>query len=133
MKTSQPRQTIQKTIVWDTIQTLHNHPSADDVYEKIHKKYEQISRATVCRILNDLAKEGKMLRLHMPYSADRYDYRVEKHWHIQCHECGKVIDVPAKVNDAIDYLDNNHGFKITGFLVVYEGICKDCQKKSSEQ
>jgi Fe2+ or Zn2+ uptake regulation protein len=131
MENKNQRQTVQKTIVWETIQSMHTHPSAEEVYAEIHKKYEQVSRATVFRILNDLAKEKKILHLHMPYSADRYDYRLDKHWHIQCLECGKTADVPAgDVEDKDWAVENNiEGYKLTGFLVVYEGICPQCQQK----
>jgi Fe2+ or Zn2+ uptake regulation protein len=125
------RQTVQKTIVWKTIQSMNQHPCAEDVFLEVHKQYEQISRATVFRILNDLAIEGKIRRLHTPYGADCYDYKMEDHWHIQCSECGDLIDIASEKTNLSDYPSKMNGFEIKSFTIIYEGLCPECQKKEN--
>ena len=67
------RNTIQKQIVFDVLTKMHNHPSAGMVYEAVNAEYPNISRATVFRILAEAADEGKILRLKLNDSTDRYD------------------------------------------------------------
>ena len=43
----QKRNTVQKGIVFDVFREMHNHPSAGMVYEAVHEKYPEISKATV--------------------------------------------------------------------------------------
>ena len=46
----QKRNTVQKGIVFDVFKEMHNHPSAGMVYEAVHAKYPEISKATVYRV-----------------------------------------------------------------------------------
>jgi Fe2+ or Zn2+ uptake regulation protein len=123
------RNTLQKKILWDTIQSMRNHPSAQEVYEEISKKNLCISRASVFRILNDLSLEGKIIRLRLPYGSDCYDYKTENHWHIQCKSCGQVCDTVEGQDNFTQKPKELNGFEITGFTITYEGICPRCQKK----
>ena len=132
MEKTAKRQTIQKKLVWDTIQSMHEHPSAEAVYTEIHKKYESIGRATVFRILSDLAIDGKIVRVRAPYGADCYDYKTQHHWHIQCVKCGALMDVPAQEIGMSLPANSKNGFKVNGYTLVYEGICPNCQAKSEE-
>ena len=50
------RNTIQKGIVFDIFHEMNNHPSAGMVYEAVHEKYPEISKATVYRLLADAAE-----------------------------------------------------------------------------
>ena len=89
------RNTLQKQIVFDIFSQMHNHPSAGMVYEKVNEKYPGISKATVYRLLSEAADEGKILRLKLSDSSDRYDITTKKHYHIVCRGCGAVADVVA--------------------------------------
>ena len=42
------RNTIQRALVLEAVQSLHDHPTSADVYEVVRKKHPNISRATVC-------------------------------------------------------------------------------------
>jgi Fe2+ or Zn2+ uptake regulation protein len=121
------RKTIQKTAVWDTIQSLNTHPSAESVFQEIQNRNRKISRATVFRLLNGFSDEGQLLRLRMPYGPDCYDHRIEKHSHIQCTKCGAVADVFADGLTNLDKPANLCGYKLTGMSIVYEGLCPQCQ------
>jgi Fe2+ or Zn2+ uptake regulation protein len=132
MEKTARRQTIQKKLVWETIQSMHDHPRAEDVYLELHKKYENIGRATVFRILSDLAHDGKIVRVRAPYGADCYDYKTQHHWHIQCVKCGALVDIPAQEIEMMPSPTALNGFQVSGYTLVYEGLCPDCQKSCSK-
>ena len=68
------RNTIQKKIIFNTLRDIDGHPTAKEVYEKLHSKHATISRATVFRVLNNLANAGHINRIRILDNSDIYDY-----------------------------------------------------------
>ena len=54
------RNTIQRALVLEAVQSLHNHPTSADVYEVVRERHPNISRATVYRNLGVLANRITM-------------------------------------------------------------------------
>ena len=59
----QTRNTIQRQIVLQAVNQMHNHPTADAIYAVIAAQHPTISKATVYRNLNQLASQGEILRV----------------------------------------------------------------------
>ena len=124
------RNTIQRALVLEAVQSLHEHPTSADVYEAVRAKHPNISRATVYRNLGVLADKGEVLRVEVAGGADRYDFFHEPHYHARCRQCGMIFDVdmPYRSDLTEDVIDS-HGFKIEGHQIMFDGVCPDCQKK----
>ena len=125
----QKRNTVQKGIVFDVFREMHNHPSAGMVYEAVHEKYPEISKATVYRLLAEAAEDGDILRLKLTEANDRYDVTLDRHYHIICRECGAVADVKTKVDEQI-VLKSTEGFEnfsVEDIHVEFSGLCEKCQ------
>ena len=121
------RNTFQKTLIKETVLEMCTHPSADLVFDKVKEACPNISRATVYRVLNDLADKGEIYRVKVIDGPDRYDKTLCKHYHVKCSECGKVADTQVAVLKGMeDYAMETSGYKITGHEIVFEGICPDC-------
>lgn len=122
------RETKQRKIILDAVLGRYDHPTAYDIYVEIHKKYPTISKATVYRNLNVLAKTGKIKHVKI-VGADRFDSTVCNHYHVICSKCGKVVDAGVTYIEQNDKLvEKATGFKIEGHGTLFEGICPDCQK-----
>ena len=123
------RNTIQKQIVFEVLTKMHNHPSAGMVYEAVNAEYPNISRATVFRILAEAADEGRILRLKLNDSNDRYDTTTFHHHHIVCRECGHVADVDINVDEKnlIDQAVGHEGFLVEKSHIEFVGICSKCR------
>lgn len=123
------RNTIQRALVLEAVQSLHNHPTSADVYEVVREKHPNISRATVYRNLGVLASRGEVLRVGVPNGADRYDYRCDNHAHARCGVCGQVFDIemPGK-DEVLSRISDDHGFAIEGFELTFTGVCPGCQQ-----
>ena len=67
----QTRNTLQKDIILRAVNKLRDHPTADMVYEEVVREYPRISKATVYRNLNQMAKLGQIHKVQIPNSADR--------------------------------------------------------------
>ena len=122
------RNTLQKKIVFDIFEKMHNHPSAGMVYEKVNAEYPGISKATVYRLLSEAAEEGTILRLKLSDSSDRYDVTIKKHYHIVCRECGAVADVEVDFDDIL-FAGKAKGcedFDVEGCNLEFTGLCREC-------
>ena len=87
------RNTIQSSLVLETVRKLQCHATADEVYSEIIKTYPTISRGTVYRNLQRLCETGEIRKREIPDGADRFDHLCDDHYHIRCVKCGRVFDV----------------------------------------
>lgn len=87
----QTRNTIQRQIVLQAVNQIHNHPTADAIYAVIAAQHPTISKATVYRNLNQLAAQGEILRVPVPTGADHFDFNIKPHYHVRCTKCGGVL------------------------------------------
>lgn len=123
------RNTIQRSLVFEAVNSLHCHATADDVYEAVSSRHPSISRATVYRNLNVLADEGKIRRLAIPGGADRFDHDPCQHYHARCDICGRVFDVEMdNLDNPEKHVRQTEGFQLTGHDLIFRGICPLCGK-----
>ncbi|MEG0798179.1 MAG: transcriptional repressor [Acidaminococcaceae bacterium] len=128
------RNTIQRQLVIAAVRTLADHPTAEEVYDRITVEYPDISKGTVYRNLNGLVESGLLNKVCIPNAADRFDYILTKHYHIKCTRCGLFSDVnmeylkdlDAKIAKASGYLMESHD-------IVFNGLCKECQKMAEQE
>lgn len=122
----QERQTKQKQIIYDALQTL-DHPTATEVYAYVHNEYPTVSRATVFRVLGGFATNGRALELRAAGDEIRYDYNVAPHYHAHCKVCGRVADVVAEGMPKGGLRGIPMGdFEVEGYSVEFFGVCKHC-------
>ena len=123
----QKRNTIQRQLVISAVRSLSNHPTAEEVYNRIVLDYPDISKGTVYRNLNSLVDSGLLHRVSVPSSADRYDHMLTKHYHVQCVKCHRFMNV-----DDLDYfqdLDDKIA-QMTGYRTVWKTIIS-CSRESA--
>ena len=126
----QERQTKQKQIIYEGLQTL-NHPTATQVYAWGREHYPTVSRATVFRVLGGFASSGQALELRFAGSEVRYDYNTHAHYHARCVCCGKVTDVstPLIEQESIKSVHTNDEFELEGCVIEFYGRCKECKEE----
>lgn len=120
------RNTVQRMLVLQAVQALHNHPSADEIYDEVIKECPTISKGTVYRNLNQLADEGEILRVLIANAPDRFDRTKEAHCHFRCLACGAVFDCFLKNPIEFDY-SLTPGFTVTEYEFVLNGFCNNCK------
>ena len=109
------RFTKQRLAVWDEIKDSNEHHDADKIYENIKSKNLNVSRATVYRTLDILAKNKFIRKLDVGDGRIRYEAKISKdhHDHMICLETGKIIEF---YNEEIERLQDNiakkHGYKV---------------------
>ena len=63
----------QRMIVLETIKFL-KHPTAEQIYDKVHKSNPTISKSTVYRNLNVLLNNKTIKKIKVLNGPDRFDY-----------------------------------------------------------
>jgi len=123
------RNTVQRQIVWDALKKLDTHPTNEEIYDEIHRDHPSISRTTVYRNLRQLAESGIIRQVSLPDGLERYDYRVDQHYHFKCKNCGSIIDVDiGYIADINETVKGKYGVRVDGHDVVFSGICLKCLK-----
>lgn len=128
------RLTPQRRVLLETLVESGDHPSAEQLFARVHRKLPGLSRATVFRILGQLVAKGVIgMASHLGRSA-RYDVRTEHHHHLVCLRCDSMTDVFHEPLDQVALPDAApHGFDIVDFRVQLRGYCKNCQREMNKE
>jgi Fur family peroxide stress response transcriptional regulator len=108
-----------------------NHPTADQVYDRIKASQPSISRTTVYRILDTFVQLGLVKKICHPGSTARFDGNTARHHHLLCLQCERIMDLENEKDDyEVAWPDvRSSGFEIRDFSIQFRGICADCRQK----
>ena len=114
------------------LRTRKDHPTAEVVYENVRMVYPKISLGTVYRNLTLLSETGEILRLRLGDGVDHFDADTSEHYHVLCNGCGIVEDLDMKGKKlSIDTSILPYDGTITGHIIYFKGICKNCNQKDA--
>jgi Fur family peroxide stress response transcriptional regulator len=121
------RNTNQRLKILGYLQSVHSHPTAEQVYEEVRKELPAISLATVYRNLNFLTDQGRIQRLEINKEY-HFDADCCCHQHFVCKECGAILDVHQE-NMSRNTLKQ---FRSDGccpecVCITFTGKCKKCR------
>ena len=120
------RTSKQRQKILEAVMERCDHPTADQIYLDVRAKDEKISRGTVYRNLGLLSEDGQITNVKVP-AADRYDSRLDRHYHLFCTGCGRVFDAPLSYREEYDEeIAKETGFQISRHRTVFEGLCPEC-------
>jgi len=124
------RLTPQRLAVLRLLAESPDHPSVEQIYERVRRRHPMISRATVYKTVEML--KGMAMVLELEFSgANRYDgRRVEPHLHLICRGCGSIqdLELPALLREATEVAERT-GYELLGHRLDFYGLCPNCRKK----
>jgi len=97
-----------------------DHPSADDVWDRVRKELPVVSRATVYNTLNLLVEKGLLRQLSIAEGHVVFDPKVDRHHHLLDETTGRLFDVPWEALRVSD-VERLPGFEVTEYQVVLRG------------
>jgi Fur family ferric uptake transcriptional regulator len=108
----------------------HNHFDADGLIDDLKRAGLEVSRATVYRTLTKLVDAGLLRRLELgPRSYYEHDYGYPQHEHMQCVQCGKMIEFQSPaIEAAMREVCGEYRFNATGHTFVIRGTCAECNR-----
>jgi len=122
--------TNQRRAVLEVLLQRTDHPTADQVHEAVQGRIPRTSRRTVYRVLEMLVALGLARRVHHPGADTRFDARMERHHHLVCIRCNRVVDFEGFRFDGIALPRGKpHGFEISDVSVQLLGTCPACRKE----
>ena len=123
------RMTRQRRTILEALRKYQDHPSADEVYERVRAELPRISLGTVYRNLEILSEQGLIRKLELSGTMKRWDWNPSRHYHIRCMGCGCVDDAPiAPLNRLEDELYGATVYTILGHRLEFVGFCAACSK-----
>ncbi len=108
----------------------HNHFDADQLIDAMKLAGFRVSRATVYRTLAKLVDSGLLRRLELgPRMCYEHDYGYPQHEHLQCGECGKMIEFQSPALElALREVSRQHHFNASGHTLIIRGTCSECNR-----
>jgi len=97
------RSTRQRDQVFETLLSMHTHPTADEVFSKARESMSSISLATVYNCIETLVDCGLVKAVHRERGPTRYCANRSDHAHFHDTHSGEVMDVPLP-GDVLQYL-----------------------------
>lgn len=82
--------TPQRVAVLEALYEIMNHPSAEEVRQKLHSRFPSIAIGTIYNILDTFCEHGIIRKVKTDSDFVRYDVDMEKHHHIYCESCNHI-------------------------------------------
>ena len=134
------RHTKQKDIVINYLKNnTDKHLTAEKLVLDLKNENQDISQATVYRILSDLANDNIIRKYIAPdnkCSCYQYVETVDKcslHYHLICDKCGEVTHYENKEMEKIrEHILKSEEFNLNLQKVVFYGKCKKCLRNEEK-
>ncbi len=122
--------TPQRCAIYKELVRAKNHPTADEMFSIVKKKFPNISYDTVNRTLLTFAEIGLVDVVSTRGGPRRFDPDMDNHHHFHCIHCGKIVDFFSDEFDNLGIPDSKlNGFTVFSKRVVLNGLCNKCQTK----
>jgi Fe2+ or Zn2+ uptake regulation protein len=123
------RYTKQRDHIFQVVAESHDHPTAEDIFQRAKRRIPEISFATVYNSLSALVQCGLVRQVTIEKSPARFCPNMREHCHFVCESCGDVTDMPLPDGAPLP-LDLPKGFKLSNFDLSLRGTCPACQGKN---
>jgi Fur family peroxide stress response transcriptional regulator len=125
------RLTPQRMAVLKILAASEEHPSVEQIYERVKVDFPMTSLATIYKIVTLLKEMGEVLELGFSDGGNRYDgIRPYPHPHLICTKCKNIVDpkVPT-LSELPQEVARSTGYWIVSQRLDFFGICPQCQGK----
>ena len=123
--------TVQRRMILEALLRREDHPTVDRIFEDVRKRVPGVSRTTVYRVLETLVKVGVARKVSHPQATARFETKTERHHHLVCLRCEKVVDLEDSSLNRVPLPDVRlHGFDIEDYSIYFRGLCSSCARKS---
>jgi len=127
------RSTRQQIAILETLESLDEFRSAQEIYLSLSKKKLKVGLATVYRTLQKMAEKEQIDSIRNVEGETLYRHCGQgegHHHHLICRDCGLTITVrgPA-IENWTEKIAKDNGFREVSHQVDIFGRCESCYKK----
>jgi Fur family iron response transcriptional regulator len=110
----------QRVAVAEYVLDTTDHPSADQVFAQVRRRFPMISRATVYNTLNLFVEKGLLRQLVLAEGKIVFDPNVGPHHHFVDDATGEILDIPWGALD-VRRVEALKGVAVREYQVVLRG------------
>ncbi|KAF0141919.1 MAG: Fe2+/Zn2+ uptake regulation protein [Stygiobacter sp.] len=92
LKDSNLKITPQRLAVLDALNSLKNHPTADNIKEFVIKHHPNIAVGTIYKTLESFVEKGLVRKVKTEKDIMRYDAILDNHHHLYCEATEHIED-----------------------------------------
>ncbi|WP_213413812.1 Fur family transcriptional regulator [Xylanibacillus composti] len=127
LKTTGVRMTPQRHAILAYLLESPTHPSVDEIYRALEKKFPSMSVATIYNNLKLFLEAGLVRELTYGDGASRFDADMSSHYHAICDICGTIEDFDCDPLTEVESLAASEtGFQVSRHRMEVYGICPAC-------
>ncbi len=120
--------TPQRLAILQVLEGNTEHPTAEEIYKTVSKKFPTRSLATVYNTLEALKQRGQLRELTIDPGKKRFDPNTKPHHHLMCMKCRKTVDIHGEIKVPLPRKERE-GFEIIGHHIEFYGLCSRCRKR----
>lgn len=124
------RMTPQRAAILRLLEGNKSHPSAEEIYRRVKRKFPGLSFATVYNNLQALLSSGDLTEVRIDRTRTRFDPCTRPHAHLMCIKCGRIADISSGT-PALS--GRPAGFRLLYCNVEFYGVCPACAKKADKK
>lgn len=121
--------TYQRLAIYQALYKAQDHPSAEEIYQQVRKRFPMISLGTVYKTLERFHDVGLIQKVSPLTEVARYEANVSHHHHMICLECQTIQDFGDAAMDVKISVPEGNGFEVLKSQVVLQGYCAHCRPK----
>ncbi len=128
------RVTPQRLAIAEATLNSTDHPSVQQIYERVRQHFPSMTLATIYSTLGVLEKSGLIQELPFQKSS-RYESNLEPHVNLVCMECGNVVDAEMGQETVVrlrSQIANQSNFEVGWQRVDFYGWCPRCAAAREE-
>jgi Fur family ferric uptake transcriptional regulator/Fur family peroxide stress response transcriptional regulator len=103
-----------------------HHPTVEEVFAAVNRRFPTTSRATVYNTLN-LLRESGLLKELFKDGAIRFDSRLGPHHHFICRRCGRLEDIDSEAVQAFPLGELPGRQSVDTIEITLRGLCAACR------
>jgi len=121
--------TPQRLAILEYLEGNLSHPTAEEIYRHVQKRFPSISFATVYNTLEALKKKGLVRELYLEGNRKRFDPDPRPHHHFYCLSCGTILDVHTEISLKIPQ-NLQKIADVKEYTILFTGLCCKCAHSS---
>lgn len=124
------RVTPQRLAIAEAVLNSSDHPTVQQIHERVQQHFPSMTLATVYSTLNVLSKSGLIQEL--PFAKQsRYESNVMPHVNLVCVACGIISDADDRSDIIVrlrEQVSDSTSFQVMWQRVDFHGLCPSCSE-----
>lgn len=119
--------THQRVLIFEALMQSRQHPSPEEVFERVHKKIPSISLGTVYKNIRTFIDQGLLREVSLHHGSARLEVNLRPHHHLVCERCKTIIDLDEEAVEPVHLRSAlPAGFRVGRYAVEVIGVCQAC-------